>query len=181
MSRWNRGVGGGNLLAVARSSHVDIGSSADVDQVFAAFGDEGYWQARLATFSNGTAALDALNVDADIVTVAITLHLLRDRLPKVVTQLRSGDLVMKRTERWHGTDSSMRGDITARIPGAPFSMIADAVISPTDPGSRLDYTANFEVRIPLVGGRIESYIADRAGDEVRAIHRFTGDWIAARR
>ena len=165
---------------MARSVHVEIDSSADVGHVFAAFGDDAYWQLRLATFSNGTATLDALDVDADVVTVAITLHLLRDRLPKVVTQLRSGDLVMKRTERWHGTDTSVRGDITARIPGAPFSMTGDAVISPTDPGSRLAYTAAFEVRIPMVGGRIEKYIADHAGDEVRAIHRFTGDWIAAR-
>ena len=168
---------------MARSFHVEVDSSADVDAVFAAFGDEAYWHARLATFSNGTATLDALDVDAvDSVTVAVTLRLLADRLPKVVTQLRAGDLVMKRTERWHiGTDSLMRGGITATIPGAPFSMTADAVISPQDPGSRLDYTAKFGVRIPVVGGGIERFIADHAGDEIRAIHRFTGDWIAARR
>ncbi len=165
---------------MARSFHVKIDSSADVDHVFAAFGDKAYWRARLATFSNGTASLDALDVDADnTVTVAITLRLLRDRLPRVVTQLRSGDLVMKRTERWQaGTDGPMHGDLTARMQGAPFSMTGQAVIAPTDPGSRLDYTANVEVRIPLVGGRIENYIAGQAGSEVGAIHRFTGEWIA---
>jgi hypothetical protein len=165
---------------VARSVDVKIDSSADVHHVFAAFGDEAYWQARLATFSNGTATLDALDVDADnIVTVAITLHLLGDRLPKVVRQLRSGDLVMKRTERWQaGTDGLVRGDLAAKMPGAPFSMTGQAVIAPTDPGSRLDYTASVEVRIPLVGGRIENYIAGQAGNEVGAIHRFTGEWIA---
>ena len=168
---------------MARSFHLDIGSSADVDRVFAAFGNEDYWRARLATFSNGTATLEALEVDASsTVAVAITLHLLRDRLPKIVTQLRSGDLVMKRTERWEaGADGEIRGDLAARMPGAPFSMTGRAVIASADPGSRLDYTASIAVRIPLVGGRIEDYIAGQAGDEVAAIHRFTGDWIAENR
>ena len=58
---------------------------------------------------------------------------------------------------------------------------AEALIAPADPGSRLDYTASVDVRIPLVGGRIESYIAGQAGEEIGAIHRFTGDWIAENR
>ena len=165
---------------MARSYHVEINSSAEVDHVLAAFGDEAYWHARLASFSNGTATLDALEVDAsNTVTVAVTLHLLKDRLPKLITQLRAGDLVMKRSERWRpAEDGRVRGDLTASMPGAPFSMAGEALIGPVDGGSRLDYTASVDVRIPLMGGRIETYIADQAGKEVGAIHRFTGDWIA---
>lgn len=163
-----------------RSVRLEIDSSATVDHVLAAFGDEGYWRARLATFSNGTGTLNGLAVDATgTVTVAITLHLLRDRLPSLITQLRSGDLVMKRSERWSpAADGRVHGDISASMPGAPFSMAAEALISPADHGSRLDYNASVEVRIPLLGGKIESYIAGQAGDEIGAIHRFTGDWIA---
>ncbi len=137
----------------------------------------------MATFSNGTATLDELEVDAaGNVAVAITLHLLRDRLPRLITQLRSGDLVMKRGERWSlTTEGRGRGDITASMPGAPFSMAGEALIIPQDRGSRLDYTAVVEVGIPLVGGRIESYIVGQAGNEIGAIHRFTGDWIAENR
>ena len=165
-----------------RSVHLQIDSSAAVDHVFSAFGDEAYWRARLATFGNGTATLDELEADTTgTVTVAITLHLLRDRLPKLITQLRSGDLVMKRGERWSAADGRVHGDITASMPGAPFSMDGQALIIPLDRGSRLDYTASVEVRIPLVGGRIESYIAGQAGNEIGAIHRFTGDWIAENR
>lgn len=164
---------------MARSFHVKIDSSAEADRVLAAFADDAYWRARLASFSNGTATLDALDADGDsTVAVSITVHLLKDRLPRVITQLRPGDLVLKRTERWHaGVDGLVRGDLTARIPGAPFSMTGQAVIAPTDPGSRLDYTASVAVRIPVVGGKIENYIAGQAGAEVGAIHRFTGEWI----
>jgi uncharacterized protein DUF2505 len=164
---------------VARGFHLEIDSSAEVPRVHAAFGNEAYWLARLATFSNGTATLDSLEVDdADTVTVAITLHLLGDRLPTVVRQLRSGDLTMIRSERWRLTeDGLVTGDLTAKIPGAPFSMTGEALISPADAGSRLEYGASVAVRIPLIGGRIESYIAGQAGKEIDAIHRFTGDWI----
>lgn len=166
-----------------RSFQVGFDSSAAVDHVLAAFGDAAYWHARLTSFSNGTATLDALEVDAsNTVTVAITLHLLRDRLPKLITQLRPGDLVMERSERWRlNADGRVRGDLTAKMHGAPFSMTGQALIAPADPGSRLDYTASVDVRIPLVGGRIENYIAGQAGKEVGAIHRFTGDWIAENR
>jgi hypothetical protein len=160
---------------------VEVESSARVQDVLAAFGNKAYWQARLATFGNGTATLDALSVDAtDTVTVAITLNLLADRLPRVVTQLRRGDLEMVRTERWSAdAPERVRGNLTASSPGAPMSMTGEALITPADGGSRLDYAASVEVRIPLVGGRIESYIAGHAGKEIAAIQRFTTDWIAA--
>ncbi|HKV17383.1 MAG TPA: DUF2505 domain-containing protein [Mycobacterium sp.] len=166
---------------MARSFHVHFDSSAELGDVFAAFCDRSYWEARLATFSNGTAALGALDVDGEgTVTVDVTLRLLKDRLPRVVTQLRSGDLEMRRRESWHvGEDGLLRGDVAATMSGAPFSLTGRAVIDPTDHGSKLSYDATVEVRIPLVGGRIESYIAAQAGDEVGAIHRFTGDWIAS--
>jgi hypothetical protein len=64
---------------------------------------------------------------------------------------------------------------------APLSMAGDAVLTPAECGSRLDYTANVEVRIPLAGGRIESFIAGQAGKELAAIQRFTTDWIDANR
>jgi Protein of unknown function (DUF2505) len=168
---------------VSRSFHVGVESSASVERVLAAFGDEAYWRARLATFGNGTATLDALKVDAtNTVTVAITLNLLTDRLPRVITQLSRGDLEMVRSERWSLTaDGRVHGDLTATMPGAPLSMVGEGLITPADRGSRLDYAASVDVRVPLVGGKIESFIAGQAGKEIAAIQRFTTDWIAADR
>jgi hypothetical protein len=168
---------------VPRSFHVQVESSAGVEHVLGAFGAEAYWRARLATFGNGTATLDALEVDPrNTVAVDITLNLVADRLPKWITQLHRGELVLVRSERWSlAANGCVHGDLTARMPAAPLSMAGEALLTPADGGSRLDYTASVNVRVPLAGGRIESFIAGQAGKEIAAIQRFTTDWIAANR
>ncbi|RDH79058.1 DUF2505 domain-containing protein [Mycolicibacterium moriokaense] len=166
---------------MARSIRVQIPSQVEADNVLAAFGDTAYWEARLAAFSNGTGTLDALHVDTrGTVTVTITLHLLTDRLPKALRRLCPSDVQMERHEQWTpGPDGLVLGDLAATMRGAPVSMTAEARIVATAPGSRLDYVATIDARVPLVGSRIESYLAAQASKEVGAIHRFTGDWITA--
>ena len=168
---------------MSRSLQLEVESSADVHEVFSAFADAAYWQARLATFSQGTATLDALTVQAgNGVSVTVTVSLLRDRLPGIITQLHQGDVRMVRDEHWRQQDDGrVRGDLNATMPGAPLSMVAQALLTPTPCGSRLDYSASVNVGIPLIGGKIESYITAQAGKDIPAIQRFTDEWIAANR
>ena len=167
-------------LAMSRSFDLSVESPASVEQVLLAFGDEDYWQARLAAFGNGTATLGSLIVDASgTVTVVVTVSLLRDRLPKLVTQLHRGDLQMVRNERWSRIGGGrVRGEINAAIPGAPLSAIGKALIAPGRNGSRLKYTTTVAVKVPLVGAKIESYIGGQAADEIARLQRFTSEWIA---
>src|SRR5690348_5557400 len=126
-----------------RSVDLTVDSPASVEQILSAFGDETYWNARLAQFAPGTATLVALSADgAGAVGVTIKLGLLRDRLPKLVTQLTNGDLEMVRDETWGWTDDGrVRGDIAVAVPGAPVSAIGQALLAPEGDGSRLSYTA----------------------------------------
>lgn len=163
-----------------RSVDLTVESPASVEQILAAFGDEVYWNARLAQFAGGTATLDALSVDeGGTVGVTIRLGLLRDRLPKVVTQLTSGDLQMVRDETWSRTDGGrVRGDIAVAVPGAPVSAIGQALLVPEGAGSRLSYTTNIKVKVPLVGGKIESFMCGQTVDEITKLQDFTNEWIA---
>jgi hypothetical protein len=78
-----------------RSFDLHVESPASVEQILSAFGDGNYWRARLAAFGNGTATMSSLIVDASgTVTVVNRLSLVRDRLPKMVTQLHRGELEM---------------------------------------------------------------------------------------
>lgn len=168
---------------MSQSIRLSVASSAGVDEVFAAFGDPDYWQARLAAFGNGKATLDELAEESDdTVTVAVTVSLLRDRLPGVYTQLYGGDVRMVRTERWsRRADGAVDGTISATLSGAPLSVAGDALLAPTPEGSRLDYTARVTARVPLLGGKIEGYVVARAGEEIPEIQRFTTEWIADHR
>jgi hypothetical protein len=44
-------------------------------------------------------------------------------------------------------------------------------------GSQLRFSATVEVKIPLVGGKIESYVGGQLAEEIPAIQRFTTMWI----
>jgi hypothetical protein len=165
---------------MSRSLDLAVESPASVEQIVSAFGDRAYWEARLAEFGGGTATLDDLTVDdAGGVTVALRLGLVRDRLPKVVTQLHNGDLEMLRKETWQWADDGhVRGDIDVRVSGAPVSAIGQAFLSRDGDGSRLTYNATIKVKIPLVGGKIESYMCGQTVDEITKLQDFTNSWIA---
>ena len=163
-----------------RSFDLSVESPVGVEQVLSAFGDEDYWRAGLAAFGNGAATLGSLIVDASgTMTVVVTLSLFRDRLPKLVTQLHRGDLEMVRNERWSRIGGGrVRGEISVAIPGAPLSAVGEALLAPVRNGSRLKYTTTVEVRVPLVGAKIESFMGGQAVKEIARIQRFTTEWIA---
>jgi hypothetical protein len=75
-------------------------------------------------------------------------------------------------------DGTATATVTGAIPGAPVSLTGTAVLAPTDGGgSRLQFTASVEVRIPLVGGKVENFIGSQLVELLIAEQRFTTAWI----
>ena len=169
-------------VAMPRSFDLSAESPASVEQVHAAFGDENYWGARLAAFGAGPGAarLDSLAVEADgTVIVATTFSLLRDRLPKLVSQLVRGELEMVHIEKWSRIGrGQVRGDVSVALPGTPVSATGEALLAPLRNGSRLRYNATVKVKLPLVGDKIESFMSGRLAEGIMDIQRFTTAWIA---
>jgi hypothetical protein len=151
-----------------------------VEQVRSAFSDEQYWLARLADSGADIATLDSMTVDDDgSVMVATTQVLRRDRLPALATQFHRGDLQIVRNEAWSPiSDGEAHAELAGAVPGAPVSVVGKAVLTPANTGSRLNFTATVEVDIPLVGGKIESFIGTKLAELVMAEQRFTTVWIA---
>lgn len=150
-----------------------------VDEVHRAFADEQYWLARLTESGADESWLDSMTPGGDGgVDVVTTQTLHAHRLPGVVTQFHRGDLSFVREEAWTPVrDGSAHAVIKGTIPGAPVSLTGSADLTPTDTGSRLEFRATVEVRIPLVGGKVESFIGSRLVDLLIAEQRFTSAWI----
>jgi hypothetical protein len=51
------------------------------------------------------------------------------------------------------------------------------VLAASGGGSRLDLSGTVQFNVPLVGGRIESYLAGLFADGLSAVQRFTDAWI----
>jgi Protein of unknown function (DUF2505) len=151
-----------------------------VEQVHRAFGDRTYWLERLADSGADQATLDSMTVGDDGAIDIVTTQVLRvDRLPAMVTQFHPGDLAIVREEAWSPvSDGRATADVTGAIAGAPVTLSGTAVLAPADNGgSRLEFNATVEVRIPLVGGKVENFIGSQLVDLLIAEQRFTTAWI----
>jgi hypothetical protein len=151
-----------------------------VEQVHRAFSDQTYWIERLADSGADEVTLDSMNVEDDGSIDVVTTQVLRvDRLPGIVTQFHPGDLSIVREEKWSPvSDGRATAAVTGAIPGAPVSVSGTAGLAPAENGgSRLEFTATVEVRIPLVGGKVENFIGSQLVELLIAEQRFTTAWI----
>ena len=61
---------------------------------------------------------------------------------------------------------------------APVALSGDARLSCRDERARLTFRATVEVRIPLVGGKMEKFIGTQLVNLLSAEQQFTTQWIA---
>jgi len=162
-----------------RSFDLSADYPASVERVRSAFADEQYWLARLADSGADDATLDVLRVGTDGTIAVSTTQVLRaDRLPGVVTQFHNGDLSFVREEAWGPiVEGQATAVIKGSIRGAPATLDGSAVLTPEGAGAKLQFTATVEVRIPLVGGKVENFIGNQLVDLLIAEQRFTTAWI----
>lgn len=164
-----------------RSFDMEVDYDGTVEQIHRAFGDQSYWLERLAESGADEATLDSITSGADGGVDVVTTQTMRaDRLPGVVAQFHRGDLSFVREEVWTPVrDGKATATVKGTIPGAPATLSGTVVLSPTGSGSRLEFTATVEVRIPLVGGKVESFVGAQLVGLLAAEQNFTTAWIKA--
>lgn len=152
--------------------------AATVERVHEAFRNEQYWRARLTHFG-ADAALDQLTVTDDGRIDVVTSHVLHaDGLPALVSQFHHGDLRIRREEHWQPVrDGQSTATVSGVIAGAPVALDGAGMLAPAGGGARLAVTLSVEVKVPLVGGKIENFIGGQLVDLLAAEQRFTTVWI----
>ncbi len=100
-------------------------------------------------------------------------------LPGILAKVYRGDLNVVTTEEWApGGDGRVDGRIDIAVTGAPGSGLGDAVLASSGSGSRLDLSGTVRFNVPLVGGKVEGYLARLFADGLSMVQRFTDNWIA---
>ncbi|MGX9674611.1 DUF2505 domain-containing protein [Mycobacterium sp. HM-7] len=168
---------------MARSFDMVAEYAGTVAQVHRAFCSKDYWLDRLAEGRADESTLDSFAEDGAGGTDITTTQTMRAAgLPSVVTQFHFGDLSLVREEHWGPlTDDRAVGTVRSRVPGAPATITGTGVLMSTAAGARLAFSANVEVRIPLVGGKLEAMLGQQLRYLIELEQKFTTDWIAARR
>jgi hypothetical protein len=153
-------------------------SAASVAEIQAAFGRENYWLDRLA--GDAASTLDWFNVGAEgVVEVHITQHLGRQILPPLVANFMPGELTLLYRETWRPTgDGQVHGESHVSASGGLGSSRADNWLTPTGTSSQLRSAGKVDVKIPLVGGKLEKMIGASLANSIPATLNFTTIWIA---
>jgi Protein of unknown function (DUF2505) len=170
-----------------RSFDIAADSEGSVEEVLQAYSKEDYWLARLACSGVDDAKLESLRVGGklgnDGTIEVVTLQVVRsDKLPGLITQVHRGDLRIRRKETWGPvSDGVATATITGSIEGAPAHVSGTAALSPTTEsgGARLDCRLTIQVRVPLIGGKLENFIGAQLANLVEAEQRFTTAWITS--
>ncbi len=163
---------------MSHSFEIVTESVASIDQIHAAFGREDYWLDRLT--GDASTTLDSLVVAADgAVEVHITQHLGRQILPALVTSFVPADLKLIYRETWRQTeDDQLRGTSHVSASGGLGSSRADNWLTRVGTASQLRATGRVDVKIPLVGGKLEKTIGASLTKSIPATLHYTTTWIA---
>lgn len=164
---------------MARSIDYRSAAAHPADRVYAAMVDPAHLTARLSRLGGPKARLVEHRADPDAAEYQLQHGLDREALPAMMRQLVPGDLLIERAERLRREGPGRyTGEVDVRIPGTPAT--ASGTIQLTDDGSggsELRVQATVSVRVPLIGGRIEEYIAERVRELLAAETAFTLDWL----
>ena len=167
-----------------RSFDLSADYTDSVEELHRAFCEADYWQARLADIPVDEARLESIRVGGasgdDGTVEVVTLQEVRSHnLPAMVTQLHRGDLYFRREETWGPvTDGVATASIKGTIVDTPVNVSGTAELSPiARGGARLTFRVTIQVRIPLIGGKVENIIGTHLSDLVAREQRFTSEWI----
>jgi Protein of unknown function (DUF2505) len=164
-----------------RSFDMSADYEGSVEEVHRAFSETDYWLARLADSGVDDAKLESMRVSDGAIEV-VTLQVVRSHnLPGLITQFHRGDLCIRREEDWGPiTDGNATASIVGSILDAPVNLSGTAVLSPNagSGGARVEFQVSVQVRVPIVGGKLEKLVGGVLTSLVEEEQRFTTTWIA---
>ncbi|MEE4022037.1 DUF2505 domain-containing protein [Gordonia sp. PKS22-38] len=150
-----------------------------VSRLWEILSSEQYWRDLLDAINSSHGQLDSFDVTDDTITVVMQQGVPAEKLPSVVTKVRPGDLEIPRRNTFTLAGDRITGEMTATVSGAP-AKVNGAFVTSGDPASTR-YTADVEVSVPFVGGKIEKAIIDQLVELLDAEQEQTVAWEAAHR
>lgn len=120
----------------------------------------------------------AINHDVSVEAGVTRLRMALPTPDNVATFVgRSADITM--IFRWEGPSAAdaWRGLVDVGVKGLPVKVDARCVLEPVSAGARADYSGDLEVKIPLVGGKVEKMVAPFIAEAFAGIERRAQAWL----
>lgn len=146
---------------MTKQLHNAYPSPAGVERTFAALSGEDWPLEKARVLADGS-LLVSRHEGADGSVVIVTSRALPAGIPGFLKAFLPGDNRALQTDSWGpaGTDGVRPGSWKADIPGAPAQVGGTMRIEPTATGSSYVIDGAVTVKVPLIGGKAETFIAD---------------------
>ena len=99
-------------------------------------------------------------------------------IPSFATRLVGEQIEVEQRESWVADD---RAELTIGVPGKPARLTGTLTVAADGPGTRQTVEGDLRVSVPLVGGRLESFLADLLARALETESTVGARWLAAGR
>lgn len=153
------------------------------DGVYTAIVDPEYLRARLGQIGGSRAELLDHSADEQGARYRLRHGLDAKDLPPALRGVLPGDITVERAESWTRLASGRyAGETTVTVPGAPASAAGGMQLHDADgAGSELRVRVDVTVKVPLIGGAIEGFVAGQVQNLLGMEAQFMQRWLAQQR
>lgn len=148
-------------------------------EVFTALSDRDALQARLDAIGGLNARVSSYSREGDRWSFLLRQGVGADKLPGFVRALHSGDLIVEREQTWTKRGEKYTGTVKATVGAIPGDITARTELSTDGDLTVLRTDGEVKIRIPLVGGRVEGFVAGEVTKLLQQEADFTAQWLAA--
>ncbi|MET0196305.1 DUF2505 domain-containing protein [Rhodococcus sp. RS1C4] len=165
---------------MSRDFEFTIVSEYPPADVHEALTSEDQWLARFEK-AKKTDGYEMIRHEDGAFTVDISEEVGTSELPGFVKKVIKGKLLITRTDHWGPLDGDAAdGTLAGGSSSLPAKVEGTLALRPDGDGSILTVRGRSTVKIPLIGGKIESLINDMIKDMVDQETRETVEWAEAR-
>ena len=137
---------------------------ADVETVFAALSSEAWAHRKAEVLKDGSQVVRREDKPDGGVLLVVSREL-PEGVPGFLEKFLPRDGRANQSDDWGpaGADGSRRGRWSAEIPGAPAQVNGTMRLEPSGAGCAYTIDGEVKVRIPLIGGKAEKFLAGMVG------------------
>ena len=150
---------------------------ATIQQVHEMLGDEAF-RGRVCDAQGVLRHTVTIDAAGEAMTVKIDQIQEAQGIPGFAKKFIGDEINIVQSEDWTAPE---KGNITVVIPGKPGEMSGTALLTEDPDGTTETVNMQVKVNIPVVGGRIEGFIADMLRKALHAENREGIDWLAGKR
>lgn len=154
--------------------------SQSIAELFAALSDQSALQARLDAIGGHNAQVKTYSHEDDQWHFLLYQGVPAEKLPSFVRALHAGDLFVEREQTWTRAGETYTGTVKATVGGMPGDITARTGLADEGGKTVLWTSGQVKIRIPLVGGKVEGFVADQVTKLLQSEAEFTAQWLAGR-